>query len=455
MKKIVIIGGCAAGPKVAAKAKRVNPKNIIELYTQENLISYSACGLPYFIEGVVKNINQLIIRTPEDFEKKGIKIFLEHKAQKILPKEKIVIINDKEVHYDELVICTGAKPIRPNIKNYEANGVYELRKIEDGIKIKEVMHKSKKAIIIGGGYIGIELLEAFVQNGLSVEVVEANATLMRNLDCEFGDMIKNYIQDEHSQWVNFHFGEIAQEFMVDEQNNFLGVKTKSGLVLEADFCVVCIGVKPNVEILEGTGIKTGAFGGITVDKYLRTSEENIWAAGDCCETQCYLTKRPVYIALGTIANKGGRVVGINASSEEKDWETFDGVLASAITKYFGLTIATTGLTLEAAEKISSRFNLHPISATVVKKDKAGYMPDSENITLKVVADKNTGKILGAQGIGLGDVNKRINAVTSAIQSKSTVEELLHIDLPYAPPYSSTIDVLITALYRLKDQMSEN
>ena len=145
MKKIVIIGGSAAGPKTAAKAKRMTPENEIELYTQENLISYSACGLPYFIEGTVKNINQLIIRTPEDFEKQGIKVFLEHTAQKILPDKKCVIINGKEVYYDELVLCTGAEPIKPKIKNIDIDGVYFLRRIKDGIAIKEAMHEAKKS----------------------------------------------------------------------------------------------------------------------------------------------------------------------------------------------------------------------------------------------------------------------------------------------------------------------
>ncbi len=452
MKKIVIIGGGAAGPKTAAKAKRMNPENTVELYTDENLISYSACGLPYFIEGTVKNINQLIIRTPEDFEKQGINVFLEHKVEKIIPEKKCIIVNNKEISYDELVICTGAELIKPNIKNIDIDGVYYLKKIQDGIKIKEAIQEAKKVIIIGGGYIGIELIEAFVENGISVTLVENSDRMMKIFDSEFSDMIKNHILERDRQWVDMHFNQEVEEFFADERGKFIKLKTKSGLELEADFCVIAVGVRPNVALAKDAGIKIGITGGIETDSSMRTNIENIWAAGDCTEEHCLITKRPVYVALGTIANKEGRVAAINVTNCPKVCERFDGILGSAITKYFNYTIALTGMNAQTAAKIAQKHDLQPISATVVKKDKAGYMPDSENITIKLVADKKTGKLLGAQGVGTGDVNKRINTVTSALQSGLTVEEFLHLDLPYAPPYSSTIDILLTAAYRLDAQI---
>ena len=448
MKKIVIIGGGAAGPKTAAKAKRMNPQNEVELYTDENLISYSACGLPYFIEGTVKNINQLIIRTPEDFEKQGIKVFLEHKAQKILPDKKCVIINNKEIFYDELVICTGAQSIIPNIKNVDMEGIYHLKKIQDGINIKEKMHKSKKVVLVGAGYIGIELIEAFVANGLEVVVLEHCTRMLKNFDSEFSDMIKNYILERDEKQVSFYFAQEVSEFISDEYGSFKKLKTKQGLEIEADFCVLAAGVKPNIELAKTAGIEIGEAGGIIVDSYMRTNIEHIFAAGDCTQERCYITKRPIYMALGTIANKEGRVAGINVTKCPDVCEKFQGILGSVITKYFDLTIAMTGLCHEVAIKHSQTQDIEPISTTVVKKDKAGYMPDNESITLKLVADKKTGKILGAQGVGTGDVNKRISTITSAIQSGLTVEELLHLDLPYSPPYSSTIDIILTAAYRL-------
>ena len=455
MKKIVIIGGSAAGPKTAAKAKRMNPENIIELYTDDNIISYSACGLPYFIEGTVKSINQLIIRTPEDFEKQGIKVFLNHKAQKILPEKKCVIINDKEVSYDELVICTGAKPNIPNIKNIDMNGVYFLRRVSDGIKIKEAMQNAKRAIIVGGGYIGIELLEAFVHNGLSVSIVESRSRLMGIFDSEFSDLIKNFILERDGQWVDMHFNQEIVEFVADEDGKFAKLITKSGLEIEADFCIIASGVKPNVELAYDAGVKIGSKGGIVTDVAMKTNIEHIWAAGDCTEVKCMITKRPMYLSLGTIANKEGRVAAININTDPKIGERFEGVLGSAITKYFNYTIALTGMTQENAAKLGDKYNIQSISATVIKKDKAGYMPDSENITIKLVANKKTGKLLGAQGVGTGDVNKRINTVTAALQSGLTIDEFLHLDLAYAPPYSSTIDILLTAAYRLKSQMEDS
>lgn len=449
MKKIVIIGGGAAGPKTAAKSRRMNKENIIELYTQEDIISYSACGMPYFIEGVVKNLNQLIIRTPEDFEKQGVKVFLNHRAQKILPKEKVVIINDKKVSYDELVLCTGAcASIPKNIKNPNVKNVFLLKKLPDSCLIKEKMHASKKAIIIGGGYICVELLEAFIHNNVEVDVVERSSRFLKSFDSEFSDIIKNHILERDGKKVRFHFDEEVAEFVPDENGNFKKLITKNGLELSADFVVVAAGVKPNVDLAKEAGIEIGETGGILVDKTMKTSVENIWAAGDCTQERCYITGRPLYFALGTIANKEGRVAAINISKAPKMGDTFEGVLGSLITKYFDFTIAMTGLTQEAATRHTEEFDLIPISTTVVKKDKAGYMPNSEDITLKVVADKKTGKLLGAQCVGTGDVNKRISTITTGLQSRATVDEFLHMDLPYAPPYSSTIDAVLTAVYRL-------
>ena len=453
MKKIVIIGGSAAGPKVAAKAKRMNPNNEVELYTEENLISYSACGLPYFIEGTVKNINQLIIRTPENFEQQGIKVFLEHKAQKILPDKKCVIINDKEVFYDELVLCTGAKSIVPkSIKNIDIEGVYTLRRLIDGIAIKEKMHKSRSVVVIGGGLIGIELIEAFVQNGLVVHVVESRSRILNVFDSEFSDVIKNHILERDDKWVNFYLNEEVVEFVSNESGAFKKLITKNGTEIEADFCILAVGVKPNVELALEAGVKIGSTGAIEVDSKMRTNIEHIWAAGDCTQERCYITRRPLYMPLGTIANKEGRVAAINLTGCPPTCENFDGILGSAITRYFNYTIAITGMTLESATRQAKEYNLDPISTIVVKRDKPGYMPNSGDITLKVVADKNTGKLLGAQAVGTGDVNKRISTITAAIQSRLTVDELIHMDLPYSPPYSSTIDVVLTAGYRLNALM---
>lgn len=461
MKRIVIIGGCAAGPKTAAKTKRVNPENIVELYTMENMISYSACGMPYYIKGSVPSYQNLIIRTPEDFKKQGIDVFLNHKCTRILPDEKSVIFNTmvngvgeiKKVNYDELVLCVGSRPYTPKVKNINLENIFHLKVLDDGIKIKEKMEKSKSAIILGGGYIAIEILEAFVKNGLNVTVVERNHKIMSQFDPEISTIIKDYITKRDGKHVDFILDDEIIEFIGTKE--FTGAVTRNGKTLHADFCVVAAGVVPNVELAREAGIEIGITGGIKTDNRMRTNIEHIWAAGDCTEETCLITKRPMYAALGTIANKQGRVAGINVNTDTNGvYEAFDGILGSAVTSYFDFSMSTTGLTETKARIFAKNSSIEPITATVTKRDKPGYMPDSNSITVKLVADKRTGELLGAQAVGVGDADKRIYTVTSALRANLTVQEFLHLDLTYSPAFSSTIDPLLTAAYKLKDEIDK-
>lgn len=452
MKRIVIIGGCAAGPKVAAKSKRLNPNNAVELYTQEGMVSYSACGLPYFIGGVVPNINYLMVRSPEEFKNQGIDIFLNHKCTKINPDEKTVVFNDeKVVPYDDLVLCIGSNPITPNIKNFPLENIFHLKVIEDGIKIKQKAITAKSVILIGAGYIAIELLEAFAKNKLKVTVIEKKDSILPILDYEISEHIKNAILSRCDNLVDFKLSDEVVEFI--GENNFEGVITKNGEKLYADFCVIATGVKPNVKIAQEAGIEIGVKGAIRVDNKMRTSVPHIWAAGDCTEQTFIPTKQSVYMALGTIANKQGRVAAINVNSDYTGiTETYDGVLGSMITKYFDYSIGATGMSERAANSLREYINIKPISATVDEYDKAGYMPQIGILKIKLVADSVTGMILGAQVIGTGDADKRIGVVAAALRANLTISEFLHLDLPYAPPFSSTIDPLLTAAYKLKQIM---
>lgn len=448
MKKIVVIGGTAAGPKTAAKCKRMNPDNEVSMYTQENLVSYSACGLPYYIGGSFDDISNLIIRTPAEFEESGVKVFVNHKCTKILPDEKNVIINNEKIPYDELVLATGAIVSPIKIKNNGLNNIFHLRNLSDGAAIKEKMKKSKHALIIGGGYIGIELLEAFIKNGLQCTIIEATEQIMPFFDKDIADKIEEHILKKDGDKVNFMQNECVEEFL--GESDFLGVRTKSGKEIFADFCVVATGVIPNAELAMDCGIEIGKTGGIKVDNKMRTNIEHIWAAGDCTEKHCLITKKPIYISLGSIANKEGRVCAINING---GGETFGGVLCSAVTRYFDYTMSTTGLSEKLALSYAKKINIEPISATVTKADRAGYMPESNEITIKLVVDKRSGDILGAQAIGNGDADKRINIVTSAIQSGLNIDELLHLDLTYAPPFGVAIDPLHEVAYAVKKLMA--
>ena len=453
MKKIIVIGGNAAGAKAASKAKRLNPNNHVELYTKEENIAYSRCGLPYYIEGSVSDINKLIVKTPKDFTDMGISVFTNHELQEIYPDKKCVLINNNHIFYDELILALGAHVNIPKIENICAKNVFTLRDLKDGVDIKKAMEKSNTVLIIGGGYIAIELLEAFSKNGLKVILVEIKDRIASDFDEDFSKIIQGIINNKCASKIETYFSEKIVKFTVDEQNQFKSAISESKKEFFADFCVLSTGSLPNVEIAKKAGIKIGQTGAIYVDNKMRTNIPNIFACGDCTQEYCIVTRQPVYLGLGTIANKQGRVAAINAVNMDNS-ENFDGILKSTITRFYEYTITKTGLTYNDAINYSNIINLEPVQATVVKKDKAGYMPDSNMITLKLVADKRSGELLGAQGVGSATIAQRINTITSALKSRLKVEELLHLDLPYAPPFSSSIDPILTAAYRLKDLMNK-
>lgn len=452
MKKIIVIGGGAAGAKAASKAKRLDSKNHVELYTRSDKIAYSLCGLPYFIEGSVKNINDLIIRTPQDFIDNGIQVFTKHEATAIYPEKNCVLINNNHIFYDELILGLGAHVNLPPIENINAKNIFTLRSLESGLEIKEKMQNSKKVIIIGGGYIAIELIEAFTKNNIDVILIEQKERIASDFDEDFSKLIQNMIETKCEKSVETIYNEKIVKFEVDENYSFKSAITKSGKEFFADFCVLATGASPNVALAKNAGIKLGVTGAIEVDNKMRTNIANIYACGDCTQKYCIITRQPTYIGLGTIANKEGRVAAINAVGGE-NFESFDGVLKSTITKFYEYTISKTGLTMQEAKEYSQKINLEPICSSITKNDKAGYMPSSKKLTIKLIADKRSGEILGAQGIGyMGNISQRINTITSALKSRLTVEQLLHLDLAYAPPFSSSIDPILTAAYQLKEMM---
>lgn len=440
--KIVIIGGVAAGAKAAAKSRRESPDSQIDLYTDDTHVSYSSCGLPYYIEGNFEDYRLLLVRSPEEFEEKNIHIHLRHRVVKIIPCSKQILVQNLEnqkaflVEYDKLIIATGARPIIPKIKNVNLPNVFTLRTIEDGIAIKEKALKSKHATIVGGGYIGIELVEAFVRQNLSVTVCEYSSQIMNLFDEDMSKLIESQLKTISNGRFELYTSELVTEFSGDF-NGVNGVKTGSGREFATDLVVLCAGVKPNVEIAKDAGIELGITGAIKVNKKMETSIEDIYACGDCVESNLIVSDTKVWAPLGSNANKQGRTAAINACGGN---DTFEGVLGSAVTRCLNLTMSMTGLT----ERKARALGYEPISVIVTKNDKVGYMPDVNNITLKLIADSKTGQMLGAQAIGAGDADKRINALTAALLGKMSVTEFYKNDLTYAPPYSPTIDPLLNA-----------
>lgn len=450
--KIVIVGAVAAGAKAAAKANRTCPEAEIVVYTDDTHISYSSCGLPYFIEGVFNDYRMLLVRSPEEFEALGVKINLQHKVLKIVPSAKQILVHDLHlnsvelVNYDKLILATGASPIIPPIVNVNAENVFTLRKIEDGIKIKEKMLQSKKVLIVGGGYIGMELLEAFVTQGLKVTLIESSGHIMPMLDPDFSQLIYEQLEAINNGRFEIIRGETVTEFIL-ENNQAKGAKLASGVVIDTDMVVLAAGVRPNVDLAYDAGIELGTTKAIKVNSRMETNLPDIYACGDCVEEKLIINDSPAWIPLGSNANKEGRCAAINACGGEED---FNGVLASAVTRCLDITISMTGLT----EKAARESGLDPISVTVTKYDKVGYMPDVKNITLKLIADKNSKRLIGAQAIGVGDADKRINTLTTALLAKMTVDEFCKNDLTYAPPYSPTIDPLLNAAEILRSKLTD-
>lgn len=450
--KIVILGGVAAGAKAAAKARRMLPDAQIDLYTDDTHISYSACGLPYYVEGNFEDYKLLLVRSPEDFEKTGVHIHLQNRAAKILPNSKQVLIEDLVskkaflVCYDKLIIAIGARPIVPPIKNVNLKNVFTIRKIEDGIAIREMAEKSQNAVIIGGGYIGIEMLEALVKQNVYVTLIEYAPTIMQTFDYDMSHLILEQLKFTCGNRFEILTSEMATEFSGDNEG-VKSVRTGSGKEIPVDFVVLCAGVVPNTEIARDAEIAIGETGAIKVNERMETNIPDIFACGDCVEENLLITNTKIWLPLGTNANKEGRVAAINACGGD---EKFYGVLGSAVTRCLSLTMSMTGLTVKKAEQLG----IETISATVTKNDKVGYMPDVNNITLKLIANKSTGKLLGCQGIGAGDADKRVNTVTSSLLAGLTVDEFYRNDLTYAPPFSPTIDPLLNAAQILLEKLNK-
>ncbi len=451
--KIVILGATAAGAKAAAKARRLRPDAKIYIYTDDTHVSYSACGLPYYIEGNFEDYRMLLVRSPEEFEAQDVHVNLQHRATKIMPESKQVLIYNMQEHnsfiveYDKLLIATGARTAIPPIANINLQNIFTLRKIEDGIAIRDRVRLSKHAVIIGGGYIGIEILEAFVRQGIYTTLIEAQPYIMRLFDEELSQTIKEQFTSIAQDRFEILTSETVTEFLGDI-NGINTVRTSSGKSIPADLVVLATGAVPNVEIARDAGITIGVSGAISVNTHMETNIPDIYAAGDCAETYSMITGGKIWTPLGSIANKEGRCAAMNLCGFE---DAFPGVLGSSVTRCLDFTMSKTGLT----EKEAREAGYTPISATVRKHDKVGYMPDTKDIIVKLVADEKTGRMLGAQGIGMGDVDKRVNIFASALLGKLTVEEFLSQDLTYAPPYSPTIDPLLNAAQILDEKLAKN
>ena len=438
---IAVIGGVAAGTSAAARAKRELPDAEITIFEQDTDISYSGCGLPYYISDLIEEREDVIVYTPQRFEeKKDVAVKSQHQVQEIKTEEKKIVVKDlttdkiEEVDYDKLLITTGASPIDPPIDGAELEHIFTLRNVNSADRIKDYIQTDdpQEAVIIGGGYIGLEMAENLLESGLDVTVVEQAPQLLTNFDADMVQIVEEHLSDKGVKVVT---GDGVAKFKGEEEVE--KVVTASGKEIKTDLVLLSIGVKPNVELAQEAGVEIGETGAIKVNSKLETSVPDIYAAGDCVETDHIITGEKVWIPLGSTANKQGRVAGSNLAGLEGE---FKGVLGTAISKVCDLAIARTGLTEEEAAESGYQV----VSSRIKTKNHAGYFPDAKMITIKLVAEEETGLILGAQVIGEDSVDKKIDVLATAIYNEMKADELINLDLAYAPPFSIPKDGVMVA-----------
>lgn len=452
---IVVIGGGACGLKAACRARRRDPDAEITVIEASKYPSLGRCGLPYYVGGIVNSIDDLrktlagAVRDADYFKSiKNIDVLIETKAEKIDRNRKVVHIVKKdgstdEIPYDYLVISTGARPVRLNLPNADAEGVVTLFDPDDAETILNLWEEEAldKAVIIGGGLIGLEMAEAFSRLNVDVTIVEIKDHILPALlDREMAMLVQSYLVEKGIKVLT---GSRVTE-IIARDGKVAGVKV-NGKEIEAQLVLMAVGVRPNVELAKDAGLTIGETGAIKVNERLQTSDPNIYAGGDCVENIHLITGKPIYMPLGTIANKHGRVIGDNITGGNS---TFPGVLGTTIFKVLDLNVARTGL----SEKQAKELGYEVITALVPGPDRSHYYPGQKPIRIKLIADAKSGRILGAQIVGFGVVDKRIDVVATAIQMKATIYDLANLDLAYAPPYSTALDTLIHAANVVKNKM---
>ncbi|WP_067507955.1 FAD-dependent oxidoreductase [Actinoplanes sp. TFC3] len=447
--KLVVIGADAAGMSAASQArKRKKPDELqIVAFERGHFSSYSACGIPYWIGGAVEDRDALIARTPAEFAQAGIDVRLRHEVVGIDLDRREVIARDldgggeRREGFDELMYAAGAVPVTPGWAQVEAAGVFGVQTLDDGTAIKEWLatRSPRTAVVIGGGYIGVEMAEAMVRRGLAVTLLEKSPQPMSTVDPDMGKRVAEAIR---GLGIEIRTG-IHVEGLEISDGRVRAVVTPGGTI-PADIVVLGLGVRPNTELAARSGITLGAKGGIRTDLRMQVVDcPGVWAAGDCVQTVHRISGQPMYAPLGTHANKQGRVAGINLGG---GYATFPGVIGTAVTKVCELEVARTGLT----EKEATHAGFEFVTATVESTSRAGYYPGASSMVVKMIAERRTGVLLGAQIVGREEAAKRIDSLAIALWNRMTVEDMTALDLSYAPPFSPVWDPVLIAARKATD-----
>jgi NADPH-dependent 2,4-dienoyl-CoA reductase/sulfur reductase-like enzyme len=438
--RLVVVGGVAAGTKAASRARRVDPEAEVTVYQEEPEPSISECGLPYLLSGVVERREDLVARTPEQFAEKGVEVRVRHRVEKIDPENKKLTVRGLkdgeafEDSYDRLVIATGARAVLPPISGADLAGVFKLRFLTDSDGVRRYIEEisPRRAVVVGGGYIGLEVAENLCRLGMEVSLIEGEDRVALAYGPEIAERVEEHLKENG---VNVYTGAEVEEFSGDGRVE--GVRFGGG-ELGVDLAVVGVGIEPSVELAEAAGVEIGETGAIRVDRHMKTSLPEVWAAGDCVETPNLVSGKPAWVPLGDTANQMGRVAGTNAATGEDTLE-FPGVLGTGIFKVFELGIGKTGLSEEEAEDAG----FETVSAAVETSDRASYYPGAEKVFLKLIADGETGRLIGAEAAGSG-ADKLTDVCATAIWGRLSYPDLVNLDLAYAPPYGPALSPVIQA-----------
>jgi NADPH-dependent 2,4-dienoyl-CoA reductase/sulfur reductase-like enzyme len=437
-ERLVVVGGDAAGMAAASVARRRRSDLEIVAIERGRWTSTSACGIPYLVGGEVGAIDDLVARTPEQFRAMRIDVRTEHEAVGLdLVARQVTVHNvvhgrTFKLGFDLLHLATGAIPRRPEVPGVDADHVHGVQTLGDARRLLDdaATSRPERVVVVGSGYIGLELAEAFTRRGASVTVVDRGTEVMASLDPDMGSLVGRALR---ARGIEVRLGETLEGVEAG------AVHTSAG-VLPADLVILGLGSQPDTALAAEAGLALGVDGALVVDRRQRASAEGVWAAGDCCQSVHLVSGRPVHQALGTVANKQGLVAGINIGG---GYATFPGVVGTAITRLCDLEVARTGLN----ERQAAAAGFGTVTARVETTVTAGYLPDAGKMTVKLVVETATGRVLGAQIVGSVGAAKRIDTVATALSARLDVTDLLMLDLAYAPPFSSAWDPVQVAARR--------
>jgi NADPH-dependent 2,4-dienoyl-CoA reductase/sulfur reductase-like enzyme len=438
-ERLIVIGGCAAGMSAASKARRLNPDLEIVVYEKTGFVSYASCGLPYYVSGLIEDHNKLVVRTPAQFAKQDIEVHLHHEVTEVDTENCRVRVTNLEdgnswnESYDRLLVATGGRPAI--LSGFAFGGVFVLRAVEDGVAVRDFIQRERprRAVIIGAGYIGVEMAESFRELGLETTVIGRPPQVLKRFDSAMAQLVQDELE---SKGIWLSLGDEVKALEGDAQGRVRRVISSKG-TFEADLVLLALGVRPNVALAEAAGVALGETGAIATDSQMRTNLPGVFAAGDCAEACHRITGRGAYIPLATTANKQGRLAGTNLGGGHAE---FEGIVGTAITKVLDVYAALTGLSEKEARALG-----YAVQSTKIQAgSRAHYYPGVRPMHVKLVVEEGSGRLLGGQIVGDEGAGPRINVLATALHKGMTVEELSRLDLAYVPPIAPVWDPLLVA-----------